>query len=128
MPEINRSLIIVKAKQPFLDWAHSIDPEDDSELDDINDEPTAYLIPEYEMNDEQDSIIDWCATYVFEYELWAWCTDESMWPTTRDAATFREKFDVKFHSMVHDVVGDISLKHIEDDEEEEDFDASSNGH
>ena len=33
MPEINRSLIIVKAKQPFLDWAHSIDPEDDSDLD-----------------------------------------------------------------------------------------------
>ncbi len=128
MPEINRSLIIVKAKQPFLDWARSIDTEEECDLDDINEEPTAYLLPEYEMIDEQESIIDWCATYLFEHELWLWCTDEGLWPTTRAAETFREWFEVSFHSMVHDIVIDIPLQHIDYSKDEEDFDVSSNGH
>jgi hypothetical protein len=128
MPEINRSLIIVTVKQPFIDWAHLTDPEDDTELNDINDDPTAYLVPEYPIIDEQEAIIDWCATYVFENELMSWCTDEELWPTRRDAATFREWFDVKFHSMVNDIVADIPLKHIDYGEEEEDVDASANGH
>ncbi|HEY6247433.1 MAG TPA: hypothetical protein VIX17_26020 [Pyrinomonadaceae bacterium] len=128
MAEINRSLIIVKAKQPFLDWLHSLDPEDDHELDDINSEPTAYLIPEYETPEEQEDIIKWCADFVFEYELWSWYTDEDMWPVGRDAAMFKEWFDVEFHSIVQDVVGDIPLKHIDYDSEAEDIDPSSNGH
>jgi hypothetical protein len=128
MAEINRSLIIVKAKQPFVDWLHTIDPEDDSDLEDINDEPTAYLIPEYEMDDEQQTLIDWCAEFVFEYELWSWCTDEDMWPTARDAATFRDWFDVKFHSIVNDVVADIPLKHVDYVADVEDVDPRSNGH
>lgn len=113
MPEINRSLIIVKAKQPFVEWLNSIDPEDESDLDDVNDEPTAYLVPEYETNDEQEGIIEWCAEFVFEYELWSWCTDEDLWPVGRDAVMFREWFDVQFHSIVNDVVGDIPLEHID---------------
>ena len=80
------------------------------------------------MNDEQESIIDWCATYVFEYELFLWCTEKELWPSTRDAATFRDWFDVKFHSMVNDIVSDIPLKHTDDTEDAEDFDLSSNGH
>ncbi|HEY6805995.1 MAG TPA: hypothetical protein VI306_20610 [Pyrinomonadaceae bacterium] len=126
---MNRSLMIVTAKQPFLEWAHAIDPEDNSELDDINDEPTAYLVPECETRDQQQTIVDWCAEFVFDHELWLWCTDEDLWPTGRDAAMFREWFDVDFHSMVNDIVGDIPLLHVgyEDDDEDE-IDASSNGH
>jgi hypothetical protein len=128
MAEINRSLIIVKPKQPFLDWLRSIDPEDKNlQPEEINDDATAYLIPELETPDQQDHIIDWCAEFVFEQELWSWYTDEDMWPVGRDVKMFREWFAIEFHSLVNDVVGDIPLKHI-DYESEEDIEPSSNGH
>ena len=44
--QINRSALIVTAKQPFVDWLHSVDPTSkDIGLVDINDEPTVYLVP-----------------------------------------------------------------------------------
>src|SRR5262245_37013068 len=131
MAEVNRCVIIVKPKQPFLDWLHSVDPDDAPlQLEDINDDPTAYLIPEIEMMDERDEVIDWCAEFVFENELWSWYTDEDLWPVGRDAAMFREWFEVEFHSLVFDVVGDIPLKHIDYglESESEEIDPNSNGH
>jgi hypothetical protein len=90
--------------------------------------PTAYLVPEYETNDEQADITDWCAEFVFEYELWLWCTDDILWPEVRDVETFREWFEVEFHSMVVDTVVDVPLKHIDYDEEDDDLNPSSDGH
>jgi hypothetical protein len=128
MSEINRSLILVKPKQPFLDWLHSIDPDDDTTIEDLNDDATAYLVPEFETDDEQEDVFNWCAEFVFGYELWSWCTDEALWPKDRDAATFTQWFDVEFHSIVMDVVHDIPLTHVDDEEDSEDIDLSSNGH
>src|SRR4030095_8614002 len=129
MAEINRSLIIVKPKQPFLDWLRSIDPEDKNlQPEEINDDATASLIPEIETADQQDQIIDWCAEFVFEQELWSWYTDEDMWPVGRDVKMFREWFAIEFHSLVDDVVGDIPLEHINYESEENDIEPSSNGH
>ncbi len=132
MSEINRSLIIVKPKQPFLDWLHSVDPNDENLLpEDINDDATAYLIPEYGIPDEQSEIIEWCADFVFEHELWSWYTDKDVWPVGRNAEMFREWFDVEFHSLVFDVVGDTPLEHIDYDSLSHDaatIDPSSNGH
>jgi hypothetical protein len=128
MAVINRSLIVVKPKKPFLDWLNSVEPDDDDlQLEDINDDPTAYLVPQIIMEGEQEGIIDWCADFVFEQELWSWYTDEDLWPVGRNAAMFREWFDVESHSMVNDVVGDIPLEHI-DYEESDEVDPSSNGH
>jgi len=42
--QINRSALIVTAKQPFVDWLHTVDPTSkDVSLSDINHEPTVYL-------------------------------------------------------------------------------------
>jgi hypothetical protein len=39
--QINRSALIVTAKQPFVDWLHTVDPTSkDVSLSDINHEPT----------------------------------------------------------------------------------------
>jgi hypothetical protein len=47
MLEINRSLVMLKPKQPFLDWARSLDDEDeDLTLDQLAEDSTAYLIQE----------------------------------------------------------------------------------
>ena len=129
MAEVNRCLIIVKPKQPFLDWLRSVEPDDkDLQFEDINEDLTAYLVPEVETLDEQEEIIDWCAEFVFERELWSWYTDEDLWPVGRNAPMFREWFDIEFHSLVDDVVGDIPLQHVDYESESDDIDPSSNGH
>jgi len=47
MSEINRSLIILRPKQPFLDWACSLDDDsNDLTIENLNEDSTAYLIPE----------------------------------------------------------------------------------
>src|SRR5271167_3198801 len=46
---LNRSAIVVKPKQPFLDWLHTADPTSDRlTLADLSRESTIYLIPEYD--------------------------------------------------------------------------------
>jgi hypothetical protein len=51
--QINRSALIVTAKQPFVEWLHSVDASSqDIGLSEINHEPTVYLVPPFEMPDE----------------------------------------------------------------------------
>jgi hypothetical protein len=52
----NRSILIVRTKQPVLDWLRSLpDPEDETTtLEFINDDAPAYLLPEYANDRERD--------------------------------------------------------------------------
>ena len=44
MPEINRSLILLKPKQPFLNWLRALDDDDNNlTLKELSDDSTAYL-------------------------------------------------------------------------------------
>ena len=107
---LNRSLLIVRFKQPFLDWAVSLD--DSGLVPELGDE-TAYLIPEFDDEKEAERILKRVYEEVFERELSSWDTQESRWPKPRTLALFREWFDIQLHSMVDDL-GDDAL---EDDEE-----------
>lgn len=124
--------MVVKPKQPFLDWILSVD-EDDAhlELETLRKDSNAYLIPEWETDEEQTEILLWCADFVFEEELWAWYTDKDLWPIKRDAEMFNEWFDVEFHSLVFDVDDETPLEHVRydvDPKEPSPLDPSSNGH
>ena len=135
MPGVNRSLMVVKPKQPFLDWLNSLDNDDEMNLtlEELQNDSTAYLVPEYETPEDQAEIVVWSHNYVFEEELMAWYTFEEEWPPTRDLDTFLEWFEVEFHSTIMDLDLELPLEHVEDDDEAEDGDASeidpsSNGH
>ena len=131
MREINRGLMVVKPKQPFLDWVQSLDEGGDLELKDLHDDASAYLVPEWEMDDDRLKILEWCAEYVFEQELWSWYTDEDLWPLQRDADTFLLWFDIEFHSLVFDLDDETPLEHVDSESDEDDsliIDPSSNGH
>jgi hypothetical protein len=47
---LNRAALIVRPKQPFLDWAAGLD--DSGLVPDVDGEKTVYLVPEFE-SDEQ---------------------------------------------------------------------------
>ena len=48
MSMINRCILIVKAKQPFLLWLQSLPDPANLTLQQINEDSTAYLLPAYE--------------------------------------------------------------------------------
>ena len=53
MDTLNRSAIVVKPKQPFLDWLHAADPTSHEITSlDVCREPTIYLIPECDTDEE----------------------------------------------------------------------------
>ena len=86
---LNRAALLLRYKQPFIDWINAVDPNPGSHtvtLDEINgEERTVYLV---EVEDEQE-LERWLqlnAEVLFETELHDWYTDPSLWPNrTLDA-------------------------------------------
>ena len=119
MSEINRSLIILRPKQPFLDWARSLDDEsNDLTLESLNEDSTVYLIPEIWQDSDQEGFLKTCHDILFEEQLEGWWMDEAAWPKERDLKMFLEWFEVEFHSLVFDLC-DEPIRIVEDEEDSE---------
>lgn len=102
---LNRSAIILIPKQPYADWANSLD--DDGPrfvLTHENDELTVFLGPELDTVEEIEAFVQKNFSFFFEHWLEGWCTKPSMWPKRRTRRIFREWFDVRIHTMVEDTV------------------------
>ena len=53
MDMVNRSAIVVRPAQAFLDWLHRVDPTSAQlTLEELRREPTIYLLPEWETEEE----------------------------------------------------------------------------
>ncbi len=101
---VNRGVLILKAKEPFREWLLSLPEPDDVTLDEINEDNTVYLVPEYEDDDERDRLLKILYKELFEEQLEGWWTDEKDWPKNRNLTMFKKWFDVEFHSVVIDLV------------------------
>jgi hypothetical protein len=61
MFEVNRTVLVVKPKQPFLVWALSLDDEiKDLTLGRLRADCTAYLVPEIQYESDQREVLEWC--------------------------------------------------------------------
>ena len=101
---LNRSLIIVKARQPFLDWLHSLPDPADITLEDADWDNTAYLIQDITGEEDHDQILAHYCDMILREQLAGWWMDEGDWPEIKDLKTFKKWFDVEFHSVVRDLV------------------------
>ena len=115
MNTINRSAIIVRTKKPFLDWLNFIDPNGPTvTLNQLNIDPTVYLVPEF---DNEEEVMSWLSSGayedIFEAQFFGWNTDESVWPQGRTFKMFGEWFDFETHSILED----LSAEPLEHDEE-----------
>ena len=99
---LNRAALIVRPKQPFLDWAAGLD--DSGLVPDVTGEQTVYLVPEFESDEERLRVLKRVYAEIFERELDGWHTDPSAWPQKRDFKTFQAWFSIELHSVVEDVV------------------------
>jgi hypothetical protein len=115
MSEINRSLVILKPKRPFLDWARALDEDDkDLTLEQLAEDSTAYLIPELWQDADEETFLKSSYDILFEEQLEGW-TDEADWPQQRDLKMFLDWFEVEFHSLVFDLC-EGPIRVIEDEE------------
>jgi hypothetical protein len=128
MSSINRGLVVVKPKQPLLEWLRKINAADkNDDLAELQFDSTGYLVPEYEDDNEQREILKEFHASIFELELESWTPEESTWPKQRDLKMFLEWFEVEFHSVVHDLaeglpMQDVAYGNDPDDYDEDEFD------
>lgn len=101
---LNRSVVILRPKQPYLDWAESLN--DGGTVPTVDGEKTVHLLPVNESDDDGSQTIEQCFEGLFESELAAWHEIEADWPQNRTYAMFQEWFSVEWHSLVVDLCAD----------------------
>jgi hypothetical protein len=104
---LNRSAIVIRHKQPFVDWINNVEPEPGCEvtLEIANEDTTVYLL---EVNEKLD-FEKWLNSNhaaVFEELLHEWYIESSLWPAKRSLKMLKEWCSFEFHSVVHDTGGD----------------------
>ena len=104
---VNRNSVIIKPKQPYLDWLNKLNiPDLEVNLEELRRECTAVLIPEVESEEDAFSYLENIFEDLFEMELAAWCQDDAQWPQPLTWQLFNEWFDLEIHSMVIDIASE----------------------
>ena len=109
LSSVNRCAAVVTATDEYIEWA-SRSPEEttEDELEYLRKEASVYLISEPEYDIER-----WLRKnyeMIFENELWAWCTDQTLWPEDRSLEAFKKYFNVRFCPEVFDSEKEIISK------------------
>ncbi|TVQ06789.1 MAG: hypothetical protein EA359_00735 [Balneolaceae bacterium] len=107
---INRSALLLKYKEPAIQWITETDPNNDDRgvtLEMANNDRTVFLISEVdaETDDALQAWVNRNYKELFEAELEEWYTDATLWPKPLTLKLFREWFDVECHSVLIDTVG-----------------------
>ena len=101
---INRTAIVIIPGRPFLDWLQRADPTSgELSLQDLRREPTIYLLPECENEEEARKFLEDVCGGIFEEQLNGWYRVPSSWPAHRDLNAFDDWFEWSFHSVIVDL-------------------------
>lgn len=98
---INRSAIVLKARQPFVDWYIKLNPQGGLDFEEEIKETNIYLI-----DDKIDDIEKWLRKKFdkfFMMELSEWCTDKKKWPQKRNYKMFKLWFRVETSEFIYDL-------------------------
>lgn len=101
---INRAVAIIKPKIPFYQWLATSDLSLGITFEELREDCTAILIPEFVSKEEAIGYIEDIYEEIFEMELSSWVRDTKNWPKKRNLEMFREWFEVEIHSEVLDTV------------------------
>ena len=106
MRVVNRTAVSIVGAEPYVKWTGQHDADADKGMLTVaraRPYGTAFLLPEFELEEDIQEWIEENATWIFEFQLSAWTEDESTWPQGRDIKMFREWFRIDIHSVVVDV-------------------------
>jgi hypothetical protein len=119
---LNRTVVLLVPKQPFLDWLNNVDPDDQAlTAEDLRDDNEVFLIPQLSDNTDSEKWVEKRWSYLFEHMLMGWIDDEALWPQDRTLVMFRNWFDIEIHTMAWDLSDDpLFVEDWQDEEEDED--------
>src|SRR5207245_3550601 len=81
----------------YRDWSSDVCSSD------LRREPTVYLLPECEKEEEAREYVEEVCGQIFEEQLGSWYRVPSSWPNRRDLDAFDHWFEWSFHSVVADL-------------------------
>jgi len=108
---INRAAVILKYKDPAIQWINDADPYNKTAgitEKDVNTECTIYLVSN-ETGDSPESLEEWVKLNfqtLLENELEGWYLDQNLWPEKRNYRLFQKWFSVECHTVLEDTVGE----------------------
>lgn len=102
---VKRAAIMVKPRQPDIDWANALAEGGVKIGADDWPERHVYLIEDIaDFEFDREAFVRPYYATIFEEELGAWHRLEADWPRARDFETFLAWFEVEIHSMVFDML------------------------
>jgi len=118
---INRTVVLLAPRQPFLDWLNSVDPDDEMlVLEDLREDNEVFLIPQYNDNTDSEKWVKTRWSFLFEHMLMGWVEDENLWPQDRTLDMFNEWFEIEIHTMAWDLSDEPLVVEDWQDEDDED--------
>ncbi len=104
---VERCAVVVKPKQPYMDWIVEQDPSFKISLEELQRDCRVYLVPDFGDKDVIETAIEKYLkkTYeeIFLSELSAWYTDEKIFPKIT-YPLFRDWFDISTNTMIFDTI------------------------
>ena len=100
---INRTAIVIRPRQPYLDWAAGVDDEAPEHAKGLEKRVSIYLVAEDPAGKEETAPLEDYYEEIFETELAAWWTDEKDWPENLTLKMFQDWFEVTGESIVTDL-------------------------
>jgi len=97
---LNRGVLVVRPRELYAQWANDLNDDGPRFTGWTN----AYLIPEFEMEEESWEWIQDNGSLIFELELQAWHLDPDDWSEDRSWSVFRKCFDLEFIEMAWGLV------------------------
>jgi hypothetical protein len=108
--EIFASALILRPKQPFLDWVRALEPDaaaDNAPLGAAD--PAVVLTPELPRAEHREMWLGQHHEIVFAQQLAPWTEDESLWPADRSLEALGRWWDLSWVPMVDDL-RDLEIK------------------
>ncbi len=102
---INRAALIVRPKQPYVDWANSVDNDGPRAiLQELRTDPSIYLVETIDLLEDFDLLIDDTWEWIFREQLNGWMRDADLWPEGLTREMYLEWFDCELSTMIRDVL------------------------
>ena len=113
---VDRSAVVLKPTQKFLDWLKSTDENmPELTLEQIRSNCSVFLEPEFDTTEAVVGYFDERYRQIFEAEVSSWEVPQEHWPQDMGLQAFWEFFDVEIHDMVLDMDdADIKIEPVFD--------------
>ncbi len=99
----SRLAVSIRAKEPVREWLAGLPSPITLSLEQINVEPSVYLVPDRDYDDDIELLKGGYWESIFEHELDNWWSEPHDWPQERTSDLFLDWFEVEVHGMIVDL-------------------------